>query len=108
VGIAHVAGTRDAAQREVRAALPTWLGPGLAGHVRADGAPRTLRDPDAYTDLLCRLHPVGTVDDLTERVAETAAATGLEHLALMVQTTGDPARATTTVEALAALREQPR
>ncbi|PVY96541.1 alkanesulfonate monooxygenase SsuD/methylene tetrahydromethanopterin reductase-like flavin-dependent oxidoreductase (luciferase family) [Actinomycetospora cinnamomea] len=106
VGIAHVADTHAAAQRSVRDALPGWLGPGLAGHVRADGAERTLRDPVAYTDLLCRLHPVGTVDDVAERVAATAAATGLEHLALMVQTTGDPARTTATVEALAALRER--
>jgi len=104
VGIAHVADTRAEAQRAVRDALPGWLGPGLAGHVRADGAPRTLRDPVAYTDLLCRLHPVGTADDLAERLGETVAATGLEHLALMVQTTGDPARTTATVEALAELR----
>jgi alkanesulfonate monooxygenase SsuD/methylene tetrahydromethanopterin reductase-like flavin-dependent oxidoreductase (luciferase family) len=105
VGIAHVADTRADAVREVREALPTWLGPGLAGHVRADGAPRTLRDPVAYTDLLCRLHPVGSVDDVAARLAETAAATGVEHLALMVQTTDDPARTTATVEALAALRD---
>lgn len=106
VGIAHVADTRARAQREVRAALPTWLGPGLAGHRRADGAPRTLRDPLAYTDLLCALHPVGTVDDLAEHLGRTAAATGVRRLALMVQTTGDPARTTATVEALAALRER--
>ncbi|MEJ2860060.1 LLM class flavin-dependent oxidoreductase [Actinomycetospora flava] len=106
VGIAHVADTRAAARRAVREALPTWLGPGLAGHVRADGAPRALRDPVAYTDLLCSLHPVGTVDDVAEHLARTAAATGLRHLALMVQTTGDPARTTGTVEALASLRER--
>ncbi|GAA4941832.1 alkanesulfonate monooxygenase SsuD/methylene tetrahydromethanopterin reductase-like flavin-dependent oxidoreductase (luciferase family) [Actinomycetospora succinea] len=105
VGIAHVASTRAAAQRAVRAALPTWLGPGLAGHVRADGAPRTLRDPVAYTDLLCGLHPVGTVDDLAEHLEGTAAATGLRRFALMVQTTGDPARTTETVEALAHVRD---
>jgi alkanesulfonate monooxygenase SsuD/methylene tetrahydromethanopterin reductase-like flavin-dependent oxidoreductase (luciferase family) len=106
VGIAHVADTRADAVREVRAALPTWLGSGLAGHVRADDAPRTLRDPVAYTDLLCRLHPVGSVDDVAERLAETAAATGVARLALMVQTTDDPALTTATVEALAALRER--
>ena len=101
VGIAHVADTRAEAVRAVRTALPGWLGPGLAGHTRADGAPRTVRDPVAYTDLLCRLHPVGSAADVAERLAQTAAATGVERLALMVQTTGDPARATATVEALA-------
>ncbi|WP_328305775.1 LLM class flavin-dependent oxidoreductase [Actinomycetospora sp. NBC_00405] len=103
VGIAHVADTRVEAQRAVREALPRWLRPGLAGYVRADGAPRTPTDVDAYTDLLCRLHAVGTVDDARERLETTRARTGIDRMALMVQTTGDPGRTTETVTALGEL-----
>jgi hypothetical protein len=101
VGIAHVADTRAEAQRTVRDALPRWLRPGLAGYVRADGAPRPPRDVDAYTDLLCRLHPVGTAEDACERLEATRARTGVERMALMVQTTDDTGRTTATVTALA-------
>jgi len=101
VGIAHVADTRAEAQRTVRGALPRWLRPGLDGYVRADGAPRPPRDVEAYTDLLCRLHPVGTVEDARERLEATRARTGVERIALLVQTTDDPGRTTATVTALA-------
>jgi len=101
VGVVHVEDDRAAARARVRAELPRWLGPGLAGYVRHDGAPRTPRDPHEYADLLCRLHPVGTVDDVVERLAASAAATGVDRVALMAQTTGDPGRTTATLEALA-------
>lgn len=103
VGIAHVAGSRAQAVREVRETLPRWLGPGLAGYVRADGEPSAPRDPDAYTDLLCRLHPLGTPDDCAARLEETSAATGIDRVALMVQTTPDPARTTETLHGLAGI-----
>lgn len=101
VGLVHLDDDRARAAATVRAELPRWLGPGLAGYVRHDGAPRPPRDVDAYTDLLCRLHPVGTPDDAVERLAASAAATGIERVALMAQTTGDPERTTATLEALA-------
>lgn len=103
VGIAHVEDTRAAAEATVRRELPRWLGPGLAGYVRHDGAPRQPRDPEDYADLLVRLHPVGTADDVVDHLAVHAAATGLDRIALMVQTTGDPGRTTATLEALAAV-----
>jgi alkanesulfonate monooxygenase SsuD/methylene tetrahydromethanopterin reductase-like flavin-dependent oxidoreductase (luciferase family) len=103
VGITHVADTRAEAQQAVRDALPRWLRPGLAGYVRADGTPRPPTDVDAYTDLLCHLHAVGTVDDVRDRLEETRARTGVDRMALMVQTTGDPGRATETVTALGEL-----
>jgi alkanesulfonate monooxygenase SsuD/methylene tetrahydromethanopterin reductase-like flavin-dependent oxidoreductase (luciferase family) len=90
--LAHVADTRAEAQAAVRQALPRWLGAGLAGYVRVDGAPRTPRDAGEYTDLLCRLHPVGTPDQAAERLLAGAAATGIEHVLLMVEGTGDRAR----------------
>ncbi|MHA6628716.1 LLM class flavin-dependent oxidoreductase [Pseudonocardia sichuanensis] len=44
-GIAYVADTDREALATLRARLPDWLGPGLAGYRRADGAPRRTRDP---------------------------------------------------------------
>jgi alkanesulfonate monooxygenase SsuD/methylene tetrahydromethanopterin reductase-like flavin-dependent oxidoreductase (luciferase family) len=101
VGIAHVAGSTGAARAAVREALPRWLRPGLAGYVRADGRPTTPRDPDDYADLLTRLHPLGTAADCAARLAETARCTGVGQVALMVQTTGEPAGAEHTLRAIA-------
>lgn len=101
VGVVHLDADPVRAGATVRAELPRWLRPGLAGYVRHDGAPRPPRDVDAYTELLCRLHPVGTPDDAVDRLAASAAATGIERVALMAQTTGDPRRTTATLEALA-------
>ena len=111
-GIAHVADSTTEAVATVRAALPRWLGPGLAGYRRADGVLRTPRDPDAYTDLLCRLHPVGSPGHCIRTLAATAHRTGVEHLILMVETTGEPARTLETISRLGAevlprLRRQP-
>ena len=58
--VAQVAGTRAGARQLLRRQLPRWLRPGLAGYVPVDGRPRPARDPDAYAELLCRIHPVGT------------------------------------------------
>ncbi|MGH3947190.1 MAG: LLM class flavin-dependent oxidoreductase [Pseudonocardiaceae bacterium] len=91
-GVAHVADTRTEALAEVRAALPRWLGPGVAGYRRADGAPHTPRDPHAYTELLCRLHPIGSPEDCVQVLARSARRTGVRHHLLLVETTGDAAR----------------
>ena len=53
--------------RLLRERLPRWLGPGLAGYVPVDGRARPARDPDAYAEWLCRVHPVGTAADCAER-----------------------------------------
>lgn len=111
-GIAHVADSTAEAVATVRAALPRWLGPGLAGYRRADGVPRTPRDPDAYTDLLCRLHPVGSPEHCVRTLAATAQRTGVEHVILMVETTGELSRTLETISRLGAevlprLRPQP-
>jgi alkanesulfonate monooxygenase SsuD/methylene tetrahydromethanopterin reductase-like flavin-dependent oxidoreductase (luciferase family) len=91
-GVAHVADTRTEALAELRAALPRWLGPGVAGYQRADGAPHTSRDPHAYTELLCRLHPIGSPEDCIRRLTRTVARTAIRHHLLLVETTGDAAR----------------
>jgi alkanesulfonate monooxygenase SsuD/methylene tetrahydromethanopterin reductase-like flavin-dependent oxidoreductase (luciferase family) len=89
--VAQVADTRAEARRLLRTQLPRWLGPGLAGYVPVDGRPRPARDPGAYAELLCRIHPVGTAADCAETMAATARRTGIDHLICMVEGSGDPA-----------------
>jgi alkanesulfonate monooxygenase SsuD/methylene tetrahydromethanopterin reductase-like flavin-dependent oxidoreductase (luciferase family) len=101
-GIAHVADSDDEATAVVRARLPGWLGPGLAGYRRADGQPHRTRDPHDYTDLLCRLHPVGSPERCRDRLARTAARTGVRHMILMVEGCGDPTGALENIRRLGA------
>lgn len=102
VAVAHVEDTRAGAQALLRASLPRWLGPGLAGYRRVDDVPRRPRDPVGYTDLLCRLHAVGTPDDAVARLADGAARTGVDHVLLMVEGCGDRARVLDNVARLGA------
>ena len=48
--MAYVADTRAEAQDLLRAELPRWLRPGLAGYVPIDDRPRTPRDAKEYAD----------------------------------------------------------
>ena len=89
-GLAHVAGSRTEAVAALTRELPRWLGPGLAGHVPVDGRPRSPRDPVRYAQELCDLHAVGTPDDCVESLVATVEQTGIEHLILLVDGTGDP------------------
>ena len=89
--VAQVADTRTEARSLLRDRLPRWLGPGLAGYVPVDGRPRPARDPGAYAEWLCRVHPVGTAADCAESMAATARRTGIGHLICMVEGSGDPA-----------------
>lgn len=89
--VAQVADTRAEARRVLRRQLPRWLGPGLAGYVPVDGRPRPARDPDAYAELLCRVHPVGTAADCAQAMTATAHNTGIDHLICMVEGSGTPA-----------------
>jgi alkanesulfonate monooxygenase SsuD/methylene tetrahydromethanopterin reductase-like flavin-dependent oxidoreductase (luciferase family) len=47
------------------------------------------RDPHAYTDLLCALHPVDSPDDCVDRIRAGADRTGIGHVILMVEGGGD-------------------
>ena len=89
--VAHVADTREQAQRLLRRELPRWLGPGLAGYRPVDGRPGPARDPQAYANLLCDIHPVGTAADCIDSMAATIERTGIRHLVCMVEGAGDPA-----------------
>jgi alkanesulfonate monooxygenase SsuD/methylene tetrahydromethanopterin reductase-like flavin-dependent oxidoreductase (luciferase family) len=110
--VGHVADSTEQARRELRAALPRWLEPGLAGYVPVDGRPRPRRDVAEYVDFLCEIHPVGSAQRCVERIEETAAATGLRRLILMVEGGGDHRRTLATIarfgaEVLPRLRQGP-
>lgn len=59
-GVCQIADRRADAAETLLKAMPGWLKQGLGAHVTVDGRERRMRDPLAYTELLCGLHPVGT------------------------------------------------
>lgn len=101
-GVAYVADSDEEAEAVLLDRLPRWLGPGLAGYRRADGAPHRIRDPRDYAALLCRLHPVGTPERCRQRLTDTITRTGVRRFALVVEGTGDPVRTRETIERLGA------
>lgn len=90
--LGYVADSQHEAMATMRSSLPRWLGPGLRGYRRVDGAPHHPRDPHEYTELLCRLHPVGTPEHCRTVLAATARRTGIDHVILLVEGAGDRAR----------------
>jgi hypothetical protein len=92
----------NAATTVIRTRLPDWLGPGLSGYRRADGQPHRTRDPHEYTDLLCRIHPVGSPERCRRRPARSAARTGIRHLILMVEGCGHEDRTLDNIHRLGA------
>ncbi|MHC0431030.1 LLM class flavin-dependent oxidoreductase [Streptomyces sp. O3] len=101
-GVAQVADrTRHAAETLLKA-MPGWLKAGLDAHVTVDGRVRAMRDPVAYTELLCRLHPVGTPRLCADRLAATSERTGITRFALLVEGSGDLAATEDNVRRLGA------
>jgi alkanesulfonate monooxygenase SsuD/methylene tetrahydromethanopterin reductase-like flavin-dependent oxidoreductase (luciferase family) len=98
--LCHLAGSRADAEAELRAAMPEWLRAGLGGYVSLSPVPRPRRDPRAYVEHLLAIHPVGTPDECVEHLRATAEATGIRHVLLMVEGTGDPRRTRDTVRRL--------
>ncbi|WP_175410250.1 LLM class flavin-dependent oxidoreductase [Streptomyces sp. TRM64462] len=87
-GVAQIADhTADAVETLLKS-MPGWLKQGLDAHVTVDGRHRAMRDPFAYTELLCRLHPVGTPRFAADRLAATSERTGIRRFALMVEGSG--------------------
>jgi alkanesulfonate monooxygenase SsuD/methylene tetrahydromethanopterin reductase-like flavin-dependent oxidoreductase (luciferase family) len=86
--LAYVGDDRERARADLRAAMPGWLTAGLSAHTPVDGRPRPSRDPHAYTELLCSLHPVGSPDECVERLLASARRTGIEHVIMMVEGAG--------------------
>ncbi|MBL1065357.1 LLM class flavin-dependent oxidoreductase [Streptomyces sp. 7-21] len=100
-GVAQVADSHSEAVQTLRGALPGWLRQGLAAHQTVDGRERRMRDPLAYTELLSELHPVGDPALCAERLARTAARTGISRFALMVEGSGGAAATERNVRRLA-------
>jgi alkanesulfonate monooxygenase SsuD/methylene tetrahydromethanopterin reductase-like flavin-dependent oxidoreductase (luciferase family) len=88
-GVLQIADRGQDAVEAVTKALPGWLQRGLAAHVTVDGRARPMRDPFAYTELLCGLHPVGTPRLCADRIAATSERTGITRFALLVEGSGD-------------------
>ncbi|MFI6280432.1 LLM class flavin-dependent oxidoreductase [Streptomyces sp. NPDC050988] len=88
-GIAQVADRRTDAVEMLLKAMPGWLKQGLDAHVTVDGRARSMRDPVAYTELLCGLHPVGTPRLCADRLAATSERTGITRFALLTEGSGD-------------------
>ncbi|OEV00291.1 alkane 1-monooxygenase [Streptomyces qinglanensis] len=88
-GVVQVGDSHEEARQALTKAMPGWLQEGLGQHVTVDGRPRSMRDPLAYTELLCELHAVGSPRLCAERLAATAERTGIERFALLVEGTGE-------------------
>ncbi|MDG4765112.1 LLM class flavin-dependent oxidoreductase [Solwaraspora sp. WMMD406] len=82
-----LADNRAAAERELRRTLPPWLAT-TRQYVRIDGSPPVHRDLDAYVEHLLRIHPLGSAEECAERLAASAAVTGVHHQLLMVEGAG--------------------
>ncbi|MEU5901281.1 LLM class flavin-dependent oxidoreductase [Streptomyces venezuelae] len=101
-GVAQIADRRLDAAETLQKAMPGWLKQGLDAHVTVDGRHRAMRDPLAYTELLCGLHPVGTPQVCADRLAATAERTGITRFALLVEGSGDLAATEENVRRLGA------
>ncbi|MGV9450366.1 LLM class flavin-dependent oxidoreductase [Streptomyces sp. NPDC003635] len=101
-GVCQIADRRTDAAETLMKAMPGWLKQGLEAHVTVDGRHRTMRDPLAYTELLCGLHPVGTPRLCADRLAATSERTGISRFALLVEGSGDLAATEENVRRLGA------
>jgi alkanesulfonate monooxygenase SsuD/methylene tetrahydromethanopterin reductase-like flavin-dependent oxidoreductase (luciferase family) len=108
--VGHVADSTAQAVKEMKDAMPRWLEPGLAGYMAVDDRPRPQRNIEKYVDMLCGIHPVGSPEHCIEVLRATAERTGLQHVILMVEGTGEHARTLENIarlgsEVLPALRD---
>jgi alkanesulfonate monooxygenase SsuD/methylene tetrahydromethanopterin reductase-like flavin-dependent oxidoreductase (luciferase family) len=95
--VCHIADSRAEAEDELRAAMPEWIRTGVGGYVSLSPVPRPPWDPEAYVEHLLAIHPIGTPDQCVGHLRATAEATGIRHVLLMVEGTGDPPRTKDTV-----------
>ncbi|WP_264349576.1 LLM class flavin-dependent oxidoreductase [Streptomyces milbemycinicus] len=101
-GVVQIADARPVAAEALVKAMPGWLRQGLDAHVTVDGRPRRMRDPLAYAELLCGLHPVGPPRLCADRLAATAERTGIRRFALLVEGSGELAATEENVRRLGA------
>jgi alkanesulfonate monooxygenase SsuD/methylene tetrahydromethanopterin reductase-like flavin-dependent oxidoreductase (luciferase family) len=98
--LCHLADSRAGAEAELRGPLREWIRTGVGGYVSLSAAPRPRRDPAAYVEHLLAIHPLGTPEECVTHLRKTAAATGIRHVVLMVEGTGDPVRTGQTIHRL--------
>ncbi|MEV0409759.1 LLM class flavin-dependent oxidoreductase [Streptomyces sp. NPDC050448] len=101
-GVCQLADRTVDARESLMKSMPGWLRQGLDAHVTVDGRARTMRDPFAYTELLCDLHPVGTPRLAADRLAATSERTGITRFALVTEGSGDLAATEENVRRLGA------
>ncbi|AXI74024.1 LLM class flavin-dependent oxidoreductase [Streptomyces bacillaris] len=101
-GVAQIEDGPGTATETLVKTMPGWLRQGLDAHVTVDGRHRVMRDPVAYTELLCGLHPVGPPRLAADRLAATAERTGITRFALLVEGSGDLAATEENVRRLGA------
>ncbi|WP_327304506.1 LLM class flavin-dependent oxidoreductase [Streptomyces sp. NBC_01298] len=101
-GVCQLADRTADARETLLKAMPGWLKQGLDAHVTVDGRQRAMRDPVAYTELLCDLHPVGTPELAADRLAATSERTGITRFALLTEGSGDLASTEENVRRLGA------
>ncbi|MFC4493793.1 LLM class flavin-dependent oxidoreductase [Streptomyces ovatisporus] len=99
-GVAQVGDDTAEAAEALQKSMPGWFRTGLGAHRTVDGRQRTMRDPHGYTELLCKLHPVGTPALCADRLAATSERTGINRYALLVEGTGDLAATERNVQRL--------
>lgn len=100
--LVHVADDEHQARNELRATMPGWFGPGLAGHRPVDDRPPPQRDPLAYTDRLCGFSPIGSPEQCAGRLLDSVGRTGVEHVLAMVEGGGSAGRTLENVQRLGA------
>ncbi|MFI8082718.1 LLM class flavin-dependent oxidoreductase [Kitasatospora sp. NPDC086009] len=88
-GVAQVDDRTSTARATLLRAMPGWFEYGLGAHRTVDGRERKMRDPHAYTELLCDLHAVGTPKQCADRLLATAERTGIRRFALLAEGSGD-------------------
>ncbi|MBB5873901.1 alkanesulfonate monooxygenase SsuD/methylene tetrahydromethanopterin reductase-like flavin-dependent oxidoreductase (luciferase family) [Allocatelliglobosispora scoriae] len=103
VRVAYPAKDRATGERELRAALPAWLA-GMGEAVRIAGG--TARDPREHVEAMLRHHPVGRPAEVAERLAESAARTGVRRQLCLVEAVPDAAAATDLIASLGALPDR--
>ncbi|UQX03026.1 LLM class flavin-dependent oxidoreductase [Streptomyces sp. RerS4] len=101
-GVCQLADRTVDARETLLKAMPGWFRLGLGAHVTVDGRTRAMRDPAAYTELLCDLHPVGRPELAAERLAATSERTGITRFALLTEGSGDLAATEENVRRLGA------
>ncbi|MFD7640314.1 LLM class flavin-dependent oxidoreductase [Kitasatospora sp. NPDC059795] len=90
-GVVQVDDRAGAARADLLRTMPDFFAYGLGAHRTVDGRERSMRDPRAYTELLCDLHAVGTPRQCADRLLATAEGTGIRRFALLAEGSGDTA-----------------